>query len=312
MKDLNDRLKDLKERMRKHQKWQDHIDRSKLLLSLEEERLHDFKLQLEKEKEDVERLENFTLTNIFYSITGKKLEKIDKEKQEVAEVKLKYSEAKETVEDLQKEIAEYNGLLATFTGYEAEYHHLLEEKEKLIHDQQSYWSHELYELTEQEAELKAMKNEYEEAIEAGLIADNKVDLAIQSLSKAKNWSTVDLFGGGMITTAVKHSHLDTAKNDIHEAQKELRHFQDELKDIEDHFNAKLNMGNFLTFADYFFNSLIVDWMVHGKINDSLDQVEKAKSEVSAMMLKLKSDIEEITAKIEDIAHQRIKMIESAT
>ncbi|UCZ53571.1 hypothetical protein LGQ02_01880 [Bacillus shivajii] len=310
--DLNEKLKLVKEKQRKKQKWTDHLKRAEHFLIEEKNHAAKLKAQLEKEKEDVERLESFSLTNVFYSLTGRKLEKLDEEKQAVLSAKLKYTEAKETVEDLEKEIAEYESLLKTVADSGREYRRLLAEKEDLIHDSNSPWSIELYALSEEEAELQSMKNEYEEAIEAGQFAQKEIKNAIDSLNKAKGWSTLDMFGGGMITTAVKHSHLDTAKDDIHEAQKQLRHFQEELQDLEDHFHANLDIGNFLTFADYFFNSLIVDWMVHGKITDSLEQIERAESQVVTMMNKLNTDHKEISEKLAETKKERRKLLESAT
>jgi len=37
----------------------------------------------------------------------------------------------------------------------------------------------------------------------------------------------------------------------------------------------LEIGDFLTFADYFFDGLIADWLVQSKIQDAKAQVENA-------------------------------------
>lgn len=40
-------------------------------------------------------------------------------------------------------------------------------------------------------------------------------------------------------------------------------------------NLKINTGDFLSFADYFFDGFVVDWMVQDRINNARHQVEEA-------------------------------------
>ncbi|MBU9713432.1 hypothetical protein [Evansella tamaricis] len=310
--DLNKRLEVVKEKQRRQHKWKGHLHTVESYL-LEEQQKADMLLdQLKKEKQDVERLESFSLTNIFYSITGKKLEKLDEEKQEVLSAKLKYQEAMDTVEDLKKEITEYQKLLKTVEDADIEYEEILQDKEVLIQDTQSYWSRELYDLAERGAELRSAIKEYDEAIQAGEVASNGLEEAIKSLESASGWSTFDMFGGGMLTTAIKHSHLDSAKDAIHRAQNKLRQFQQELLDVESQLDVNLEVGNFLTFADYFFDGLIVDWMVHGKINDSLTQALEMKNNVTSILYRIKEDERDLIKKLNETESRRIELLESAT
>ncbi|MFA9560112.1 hypothetical protein ACERII_22615 [Evansella sp. AB-rgal1] len=309
--DLNNKLKEVKERCRKQKKWKEHLQRANNLFTEEQKKKRDLQSLLEKEKQDVERLESFSLANIFYSITGKKLEKLEEEKREVLTAKLKYQESVTTLKDLEKEIKEYQQLLLTVKGSTEEYNQILSEKETLIKDDSTIWTQELYELLEEEAEMESMVKEYHEAVSAGRSAFNSLKVAIGSLDKAKNWSTFDMFGGGMITTAIKHSHLDEARDHIHKVQSQLRHFQEELLDIKNHFHVNLEIGNMLSFADYFFNSLIVDWMVHGKISDALNQALKMKENVSSMLFRLERDLSELEENLETVIKRRFDLLENA-
>ncbi|SEN94512.1 hypothetical protein SAMN05192533_12921 [Mesobacillus persicus] len=309
--DLNKELQEVKENLRKKKKYEDHMQRAEAFLNEEQKKQEDFKRQLLQEEEDVERLEGFTLTNIFYTITGRKLEKLDKEQQEVLAVKLKYKEALETIEDVEKEIQAYKEQLGHVADAEYKYKEILKTKEQLIHDTKSIWSEELYVLTELEAELSSNLKEYQEAIEAGEKSLVTLNDAIQSLDSAKGWSTFDMFGGGLISTAVKHSHMDEAKGHIHRVQKQLRYFQDELLDIENHYKTNLEVDGLLTFADYFFDGLIFDWFVHGQITDCYEQVMKTKNDVSEMVTKLKEQNEDLSKELLNIKEERKKLLESA-
>ena len=230
--ELNEQLIEVKEKMRLKTKYEDHIERLHTYIKKEEQNRYKLRTQLEKEQEDVTRLETFTLTNIFYTITGRKLEKLDQEQQEVLAAKLKYSESVETIRDMEQEMADFQKKLFSVSKANEEYQQVLREKERLIHDENSVWSEKLYEIAEKEANLTGALKEYGEAIVAGKQAVSTLNMALSSLQSAKNWSTVDMFGGGLITTAMKHSNFDDAKHYIHSAQSKLRQFQEELLDIK--------------------------------------------------------------------------------
>ncbi|MEB1809370.1 MAG: hypothetical protein LPK26_19105 [Bacillaceae bacterium] len=309
--ELNERLFQAKEKKRKKAKYEEHIARSDAYLEEEKDKANHLYLQLKKEKKDVSRLEKISLTNIFFTIMGKKLEKLDKEQQEVIAAELKYKEAAETIIDLENELKELRMMLQTVVNAEVEYKSLLDEKERLIHDKHSALSRELYDLSEQETSIRSYLKEYEEAIQAGLASLSALQRAIHSLDKAKGWSTWDMFGGGMLTTAIKHSHLDDARKQIHYAQNQLRLFQEELLDIENHFEIKMEIGNFLTFADYFFDGIIVDWVVHGKINDSLSQAEETTAKVREILSVLDEHKNQLIDDYEEIVRKRKERLESA-
>ena len=41
------------------------------------------------------------------------------------------------------------------------------------------------------------------------------------------------------------------------------------------YNLNINTGDFLSFADYFFDGFVVDWVVQDRINNAKRQVEEA-------------------------------------
>jgi DNA repair exonuclease SbcCD ATPase subunit len=309
--ELNQRLIEVKEKQRKKIKWEEKLKKSKEFYTLEQKKADEFYAQLQKEEKDVEKLEGLSLSGLFYTFLGKKLEQLDKEKQEALAVKLKYDEATETLEDLNKEIEEIEAQWKTVQNADSVYEEILKEKERLIHDQDSVWSEELYTIAEKEAELTSNLKEYQEAIHAGKSSVNALDQAVQSLEKVEGWATWDMVGGGMISTAIKHSHVDDSKQHVHYAQNRLRHFQDELADIERHFQIKFDMGNLLTFADYFFDGLIVDWVVRGKIKDSLEQTKQARYQVSSFIKQLEDQGKMLEQELNQVQEQRVTLLEQA-
>lgn len=308
--DLNISIEKIKEKQWKKRKYEEHIQRTRSYLLEEQKKVQTLASQLKKEQKDVKQLESASLTNVFYTIVGKKLEKLDKEQHEALAAELKYEEALETVKEVEAELVELVTQLRKVSDADTQYELLLREKEKLIHDARSIWSEELYELADQQAEINASLKEYSEAIEAGNKSSAALSKAVSSLESAKGWSTWDMVGGGMISTAIKHGHLDDSKEHIHSAQTKLRWFQEELSDVVNHDKIELDVGGMLTFADYFFDGIIVDWMVHGKINDSLQQVEQSKSKVDHLISQLKQKQSRREQDIESIKERRTNLLET--
>ncbi|CUP92689.1 Uncharacterised protein [Dorea longicatena] len=120
-----------------------------------------------------------------------------------------------------------------------------------------------------------IEKEKREAIEAGRRALNSLSTAKENLNSAKNWGLVDMFGGGFFSTMLKHSKMDHAKQNMEQAKYDLRNFSRELNDVNIACDLHIDTGDFLSFADYFFDGFVVDWMVQDRINTAKRQVEEA-------------------------------------
>ena len=120
-----------------------------------------------------------------------------------------------------------------------------------------------------------IEKEKREAIEAGQRALSSLRTAKENLNSAKNWGLVDMFGGGFFSTMLKHSKMDHAKQNMEQAKYDLRNFSRELNDVNMACDLHIDTGDFLSFADYFFDGFVVDWMVQDRINNARHQVEEA-------------------------------------
>ncbi|WP_443143256.1 hypothetical protein [Pseudalkalibacillus sp. R45] len=130
------------------------------------------------------------------------------------------------------------------------------------------------------------------------------------LEKAKGWGTLDMFGGGVISGAIKHNHIDQATEYIHQAQTRMRHFQKELADINDEVDIHIDIPGLLKFADFFFDGLIADWMVQGRIDDSLQQTKTQYRKISSLVSDLKEQAGQKRRELERIKGERKNLIES--
>ena len=69
--------------------------------------------------------------------------------------------------------------------------------------------------------------------------------------------------------------VNIEKQNMEQAKYNLRNFSRELNDVNMACNLHIDTGNFLSFADYFFDGFVVDWMVQERINNAKRQVEEA-------------------------------------
>jgi DNA repair exonuclease SbcCD ATPase subunit len=303
-------LQEIKEQVKYKRKWEDQLGRLQDEAEQQEVKLNMLKSMRNKEQRDVDRMESFSVPAILYSLIGRKLEKIDKEKREAITAELRYQEACRTAEDMKRELAELQNQLASVQNADRDYAEWMREKERLIHDSQSPLGKELYALMDQEADLRANLKEYGEAFTAGAQARDALERALKSLDSAEGWSNWDMVGGGFISTAIKHEKMDDAHGDIHEAQQALRQFQNELSDITDTALTDLENDQLLTFADYFFDNIVTDWMVHSKIQNSENQTRKILQQTNELLGKLDEEITELKLKRDTVAQKRVALIES--
>ncbi len=167
---------------------------------------------LAKEHADVLSLEGLSLTGIFHSLIGNREQKLAIEQQEYIAAKLKYDAARESAQQLKLELTRLESELSLMDEVEREYEQLISEKESYLSASQTQAARELVEVGQRLADLESDRRELSEAIQAGEQALSRLETVRSSLSSATNWGMADMFGGGMLTTMVKHSAMDRAKN----------------------------------------------------------------------------------------------------
>lgn len=128
--------------------------------------------------------------------------------------------------------------------------------------------------------------ERQEAIDAGERALDSLYGVRKELESAGNWGLLDMFGGGMFITFVKHSKMNDAQRYMERAKRDLAAFSRELADVSETLN--INSGDFLTFADYFFDGFLADMMVQSRIHDAQRQVDDAIYRVESILSRLRN------------------------
>lgn len=134
---------------------------------------------------------------------------------------------------------------------------------------------------------RLVKQELRQAERAGERALESLYTLRDTLNSAKNWGLLDLFGGGAFSGFMKHSKMETAAGLIARAKKDLESFQKELKDVPVSLDLRMEIGSFLSFADFFFDDPVSDYLVYSRIQNTREDVEDGIQLVEELLEKLR-------------------------
>jgi hypothetical protein len=251
--------------------------------------LEESEARLSREDEDVRRLEGATLTALFASMLGSKEQRLSKERAEALQARLSRDAARETLTRLEEDERMLSAGLAEFGGVDEELSSALAAKEASLVASGSPSARRLADIDAALAAGRASIKELSEAIVAADGALHALRRVESALDSARNWGTFDLLGGGMIATYAKHSRMDDARSAAHAAQIE----------------------GFAKFADYFFDGLIVDWLVQSKITSSRENVQSALRRVQDARSRLIAQKAELDREAQALGEDRRRIVESA-
>jgi len=306
---LSSRLTEIVEQKRLKKKLEQNLISVQEELREKNSILESLRINLEEEKVDVEKIERTSLTALFYSVLGSREQQLEKERQELLSAQLKYQQTKYQVDFLEQEQNSLSQQLGSLANIDSEYLSVLTEKEQLLRQSNQSIANELTDLEVRVATQKSEMKEISEAINAGKTVVSGLEQVIDSLRSAEGWGTWDMLGGGLISTAIKHSRIDEARNGILDVQTKMSLFRRELADVQKTIDLTINIGEFSTFADYFFDDLIFDWIVQSKIVDSLERSVQARELIVKTINHLGDLYKTSSSKLDDLQEKRAELVE---
>ena len=253
-----------------------------------EKKTEELEKTMQKEQDDVDRLNGRSLAAFFYRATGKIGEKLTKEEAEAYAASVKYEAAKNELQAVSDDIDYCQRRLSQLQDCEQQYEKVLEEKTEQIKKSGVPEAGRIMNLENEIAFLETQQKEIQEAVTAGNRALDITRKILEDLDSAKNWSTFDLMGGGLIADMAKYDRLNKVQDKIQDLQAALRGFRTELADVTERISGDLHVeiGDFLHFADYFFDGFLADNLVQERIRNSREQVEEAIRQVRSVLWEL--------------------------
>lgn len=284
--EYNEKISYMKECIQKKNKLKGLLKQTEQDMIREKLLLNKLASDIEKQNQDVLKIESTNTTSLFYAILGDKEEGLAKERQELLKARLRYDQCIHNVEYLAEESKRLVDEIAEIDACEADYEELINKKLEKIHIEAKETGEEIKKLIKRKESMKANIKEIDEAIASGEEALKSVEKTIFKLERAEGWGATD--NSGCITgSASKNcSAVDDARKFAEESQRMLSRFKKEIADIVMITGSEIAVTSFDTFADYFFDGLIYDWAVLSDIGKSLDIVKNTKNQTDKAMSKL--------------------------
>lgn len=277
---MEERIYEVKNKWKKIQSAKRYIKEIEERQLENQEKLEKALEQLRKEDQDVEKLKRASLTSILAHFTHDLEERVMKEEAEAMHVAVYVKQLQAEQESLDYEYQRYLELIQEEEAVTVELQAL---QVSYLQSHNKEESDHLKKLHEQQEESRMVDKEISEAIAAGMCVLEKLGVARKELGSAQGWGIFDIMGGGVLSTMVKHSHVNEAQRYIADIKNDLLRFKKEVDDIGELDFQDVEMSGGLVMFDYIFDNVFTDFMVQSKINDSLRSVEEMESRLRAIM-----------------------------
>jgi uncharacterized protein YlxW (UPF0749 family) len=263
--------------------------------------------QMLSEGKDLEKLDGISLLNLWHSIRSSKDLAREKEMQEYMAAKMKYEEATANVQMLENDIRRIENKLQSLGNSVEEYQEALKAKENYLLKSGNLAIQRILDLDEKLGRLRAEKLEIQEAIDVGQSANSGLARIAEILKSASGWGAVDILGGGLIITAIKHSRINDAKRELQKTQALLQRFQRELDDVN--LKDSLGISKISIAADFLLDGLLFDLIAQSQINKDRERTRKASEKVQEIIKELEQLLAQNQQQIEALMANRNKIIE---
>ena len=265
-----------------------------------------------KEQDDVDKLEKGGVHAFLLTLIGHKEERLDKERREALAAKLQYDQARSDLEYLENKL---NGLIRERDGLRdapEQLEALWTEKAELVKAMGGQTGARLVELDRQLSDVTHQQKEVQEALSAGENAKRLLGQVQDDLDSARSWGTWDMLGGGLIATMAKYDRLDSAQSSIRAAQRALSDFRTELADVSQLQVPNIQIGEFATFADYFFDGIFSDWYVQSSIKTAQEGVSEVHMKLTAALRDLEAASQDLNDQQASLKREREELLDSVS
>jgi len=274
-------------------------------------RVTQLRAALAGEEKDVDRLEGVSLTRLLVALRGSREDTLARERAEADAARLAVAQAQARLDAVARERDSVRERLDRLAGAGRVYAAALDAKERYLHDKGDPRAVRLLALADERGRLAAESRELAEARHAADEAAQALSRAQASLRSASSWSTYDtFFGGGMISSAIKHSRLDDAAEAAAHADRCLAVMRTELADVQAYTPVVTGVAvdGLTRFADIWFDNIFTDHAVRGKIRRAQSNVDSSLLMVTDIQQRLDERTARVRERVSAIAAERVALV----
>jgi hypothetical protein len=241
------------------------------------------------EAADVDRLEDLTLARVWSTLRGAHRDELARERAEADAARLRLDEATARLDALRSERERVKARIARLADAPRAHADALAALDARIQRSDDPRSRRLLELAEDRGRLVAERRELGEALQAGRAALTWLATTAEALDEAHGLSTYDTYvGGGMISSAVKHSWLDDAAAAAAQADRHLAVLRTELAHVPPvpAMSSGIAVDGLTRFADVWLDNILTDLAVRDAIRQSEQKIAYGRRKVADVVTTL--------------------------
>ncbi len=263
------------------------------------------------EELDVARLENLSLTRILASLRGARDDKVAQERAESDAARYRVLDAESRLDAVRREYETTRAQLKEMASAPTAYDTVLAEKERRLAESGDPRGRRLLTLAEERGRLTDEVRELAEATEAAQTTGQALDRLSRTLDSASGWSTYDtFFGGGLLSSSIKHARLDEAAAQAAHADQCLVLLRTELADVEDAPQRGLSIpvDGMTRFLDIWFDNIFTDLAVRERILKASSRVAGCARRVRTLLNGLERRLDEAQRRLVSINNERLDLV----
>jgi hypothetical protein len=306
---MNERLRESRERVWKLERTTRRRNELREECARLAARERDLAQRLARERKAVDRLQEFSLQAIWHSLRGDKPEALAEEKREYLYFEVKHDEAAARLAETKTQLDTIESDMAALHDAKEGHARELASEERPLRNGTGPDAERLRAIASQEAGWQDDLRQLKEAESAALDATSALSTVDEHLGAARNWGGVDIIGGGIVTTAIKHSQINSARSSLARAQVKLRALERELGDVGRVETFSIDIGRFATFADYFCDGFVVDLFVQSRIHDARERIVRTIADVRRIESDLRGHERRARAALLKLGEERRRIVE---
>ncbi|MFR9775682.1 hypothetical protein ACL02O_06435 [Micromonospora sp. MS34] len=304
------RLAEAVERVREYQTTIGQVELLRRRVAEAERRLAGLRGAREREQADVARLEGRSATRLLAAVRGSREEDLRRERAEAELAARREADAQAQLTGLREEHRAAQARCAALADAPQAYAALLDERERRLRAGGDPRAARLAVLAAERDRLTARAWHVQEAVRAAAAARTALAEVRDRLARADNWSTYDtFFGGGAISSMMKHNRMDDAAAAARVADRRLAALRTELADLPGPWlGPELAVGDLTRFADIFLDNIFTDLAVRGRIRRAQQSVARAGTALAQLQDRLAVEANETGHRLGELATERVALL----
>lgn len=305
--DLDRRLAWARADLEQHRRFTAQLESSRRQLAVLHARITRLEQRVARERRDVDDLEGANLAALLAWVTGEYAQRAEKELDEWLVARLRLDQTRQEHAALAAQVDALARRLASLADPLPAYHALLGLKSHWIAEHGAERVEARLHVAERRGVLTDFSREIDEALWAGQVAKAALTGLINALSKAQALGKLDMIG--LASNWVKFEHIDDAHRHASAANRALSRFQMELADVRQRHEAflSLELGQLATFADYFLDDMVSDWIVQCRIDRSHASAGIARTRVNRTLTALIRQQQDVRNELRTVEERAAKL-----